>query len=376
MTVAAFTAKQIFDGEQMLTQHAVVIDGKHIAKVVALRDAGNLHPVNLGEGTLAPGFIDVQVNGGGGALLNAPPTANTVINIAQAHRKFGTVGMMPTVITDKPEIITRAIAAVAEAQKQGAASVLGIHVEGPHLDIARKGAHDPTLIRPMTDADIAELAQNICGTTMVTVAPNRVTPEQIYKLVAAGVKVSLGHSDATYEETRAAVQSGASAFTHLFNAMSQVTPRDPGMVGAAVTEAKTFASLIADGFHVHDVNLKLAIRAKGIDHIMLITDAMPTAAGGPDTFALQGRLARRDKGRLTLEDGTLAGSDLTMDQALRYVVQKLDKPLPNALRMASLTPATFLKHDHELGRIRKGYRASLVYLDTALHVKHVWVDGR
>jgi N-acetylglucosamine-6-phosphate deacetylase len=376
MTVTAFTAKQIFDGEHMLTQHAVMFDGKHIAKVLPLRDAGNLKPVNLGEGTLAPGFIDVQVNGGGGALLNAQPTANTVFAIAQAHRKFGTVGMLPTVITDKPEVITRAIRAVAEAQKQGAQGVLGIHVEGPHLDIARKGAHDPQLIRPMTDADLDELAQNACGTTMVTVAPNRVTPEQIYRLAAAGVRVSLGHSDATFEEARSALQSGAIAFTHLFNAMSQVTPRDPGMVGAAVTERASFVGLIADGHHVHDVNLKLAIQAKGVDHVMLITDAMSTAAGGPDTFSLQGRKVQRVDGRLNLEDGTLAGSDLTMDKAVRYVVQKLGLSLADALRMASFTPATFLKKESELGRIKKGYRASLVYLDPALQVKQVWVDGR
>jgi N-acetylglucosamine-6-phosphate deacetylase len=280
------------------------------------------------------------------------------------------------VITDRPEVISRAIRAVAEAQKLEANSVLGIHVEGPHLDIARKGAHDPALIRPMTEADEQELAQNICGTTMVSLAPNRVTPEQIYRLSVAGVKVSLGHSNASYDETRAALQSGASAFTHLFNAMSQVSPRDPGMVGAAITERSAYIGLIADGHHVHDVNLKLAIRAKGIDRVMLITDAMSTAAGGPDTFSLQGRTVRRVNGILSLEDGTLAGSDLTMDQAVRYVVQKLGLALADALRMASTTPATFLKKEHELGRIRKGHRASMVYLDPTLHVKHVWVDGR
>jgi N-acetylglucosamine-6-phosphate deacetylase len=254
--------------------------------------------------------------------------------------------------------------------------VIGIHIEGPHLDVVRKGAHDTQFIRPMTDADATLYKANDCGTTMVTLAPNRVPPERIAELVHSGVIVSLGHSDATFEQVEAALKAGATSFTHMFNAMSQVTPRDPGMVGAALANAEAYLGVIADGHHVHDVNLRMAIKAKGSARVMLVTDAMPTAAGGPSFFALQGRLVKREGTKLVLTDGTLAGSDLTMDQALRHTVEKLGFPIVDALRMASLTPATFLRHGHELGRIRPGYLASLVHLDASLRVKHCWVEGK
>ena len=312
---------------------------------------------------LAPGFIDVQVNGGGGALLNDNPTIGTVRRIAESHRKFGTTGMLPTVITDAPEVLSKAIAAVKAARAENVPGVLGIHIEGPFLDKERKGAHEVRFIREMTEADVAQIANADCGSIMLTLAPNRVAPDLIKSLAGKGVLVSLGHSEASLAEVTKALASGARAFTHLFNAMSQLNGREPGMVGAALSDLNSFCGLIADGFHVHDAALKVAFAAKPHNRIMLVTDAMPTAAGGPDSFELQGRKIHLKNGKLQLDDGTLAGSNLTMDEAVRYCVERLGVALEDALRMASLNPASFLRRDHELGRIKPGYLASLVHLE-------------
>ena len=373
----ALTGCRIFTGERFLDDHAVVIEGERIRGVVPLADASGMARRDLGGGLLAPGFIDVQVNGGGGALLNESPDIETVRTIARAHRRFGTVGMLPTVITDAPSVIRQAAAAVAEAIGAGVPGVLGIHIEGPFLDVARKGAHAARFIREMTEEDVGELtALARRMTVMLTLAPNRVRPDQVRRLANAGVLVSLGHSDATHDEARAALDAGARAFTHLFNAMSQMNGREPGMAGAALSDRESFTGIIADGHHVHDAALRVAFAAKTPERMMLITDAMPTAAGGPDSFDLQGRKVTRSQGRLQLSDGTLAGSNLTMDEAVRYCVGRLGLDLAQVLRMASLNPACFLRRDHELGRIAPGHLASIVHLGDDLAVKATWIDGR
>jgi N-acetylglucosamine-6-phosphate deacetylase len=369
----ALTGARTFDGAAFHDGKAVIIEGKRIREVCAAEAIpSGLDVIQLKGGILAPGFIDVQVNGGGGALLNDDPTPATVRRIADAHRAFGTVAMLPTVITDAPEILDAAIAAVRDAK---CASILGIHIEGPFLDERRKGAHDPAFIRALTDADVAHIAGADCGIKMLTLAPSRVAPAHVRRLAEAGVLVSLGHSEATYDEAMASLAAGARAFTHVFNAMSQMTGRAPGMAGACLSDAESYCGLIADGHHVHDAAMKLAIAAKGPERVMLVTDAMPSAANGPDAFSLQGRRVTKQSGRLELEDGTLAGSDLTMDAAVRYCVNKLGIALEDALRMASLTPAAFLRREHELGRIAPGYLASLVHLDEDLRVKQTWIEG-
>ncbi len=369
----ALVGARIFDGENIIDDHALIMEDDRILAVRPKSQIrGNTEVVNLPGGLLAPGFIDVQVNGGGGVLFNATPTLQGAQKIAAAHRKFGTTGMLPTVITDKPEVITAAIRAL-EKRSPG---ILGIHVEGPHLDVARKGAHDPQFIRPLTDQDIKELTSTKSGVTMVTLAPNKVSPPQIKALASKGVRVSLGHSDATYAEAASALSAGATAFTHLFNAMSQLTGREAGMVGAALNDDKSFIGIIADGHHVSDAALRIAFAATHHSRFMLISDAMPTAAGGPDHFELMGRTVARKNGKLQLQDGTLAGSNLTMDEALRYVVQVLQLPLESALNMASKNPALFLGLGDELGQLKSNFRASIVHLNDALEVQHTWVDGR
>jgi N-acetylglucosamine-6-phosphate deacetylase len=372
----ALVGARVFDGERFLEDAAVVVKGRRIVDVIKALDVPpDMNTVNLYSGILAPGFIDVQVNGGGGALLNMNPSVEVVRTIAESHRKHGTVGLLPTVITDAPEVISAAVTAVRDAKTQGAANVLGIHVEGPFLDPVRKGAHDAKFIRAITENDIAELANANCGAVMLTLAPNKVPPEAIRKLAEAGVRISLGHSDATFEEATSALKAGASAFTHLFNAMSQMAGREPGMVGAAFADKKSFIGIIADGHHVHEASMRAAFAAAGTDRFMLVSDAMPPVAGGPDMFELQGRKVTRVDGRLQLEDGTLAGSNLTMDEAVRCCVLKLKLPLNKALQMASRNPANFLGRD-DLGRIAPGALASLVHLDDHLEVLQTWVEGQ
>ena len=366
---------RIFDGENFLLDHAVVVEGERVAAIVPYAERPHRAARDLAGGLLAPGYIDVQVNGGGGVLFNEAPTPEGIARIAAAHRKHGTVGLLPTLVTDAPQVMATAIAATREARRRTPAT-LGLHLEGPFLDRRRRGAHELKYIRGLAPDDVETIVDANCGALMVTLAPNRVRAESITELARRGVLVSLGHSEATYEEARAAIQAGARAFTHLFNAMSAPLGREPGMVGAALDLADAFVGIIADGHHVHEANLRIALAAKRRDRFMLITDAMPPAADGPDHFELQGRRVTCANGCLRLDDGTLAGSVLTMDEAVRYVVNVVGVDLGDALAMASRVPATFLRRDKELGRIAPGHLASLVHLDDELRVLETWIEGR
>ena len=366
---------RIFDGENFLLDHAVVVEGERIAAIVPYAERPQGAARDLAGGLLAPGYIDVQVNGGGGVLFNEDPTPEAIARIAAAHRKHGTVGLLPTLVTDAPQMMAAAIAATREARRRTPAT-LGLHLEGPFLDPRRRGAHELKYIRDLAPGDVETIVDADCGAVMVTLAPNRVGAASIAELARRGVLVSLGHSEASYEQARAAIQAGARAFTHLFNAMSASVGREPGMVGAALDLADAFVGIIADGHHVHEANLRIALAAKRHDRFMLISDAMPPTVGGPDHFDLQGRRVTRVNGCLRLDDGTLAGSVLTMDEAVRYVVNVVGVDLGDALAMASRVPATFLRRDNELGRIAPGHLASLVHLDDELRVLETWIEGR
>ncbi|HVJ43320.1 MAG TPA: N-acetylglucosamine-6-phosphate deacetylase [Dongiaceae bacterium] len=384
--VFAICGTRLFDGEAFhdheAERKAVVVADGVIRDIAAME---NLDPaivkIDGREHLLAPGFVDLQVNGGGGALLNDQPSPEVVRKIAASHRAFGTTAMLPTVITDDLATVKSAVAAVRAARQQGIApSVLGVHVEGIYIDAPKRGAHPAEFIRPVINdaqvaAEIAWLKAADCGDVMLTVSPHKISPAVIADLVKAGIVVSLGHSEASYAEAVAALAAGARGFTHLYNAMSPLTHRQPGMVGAALEDRDSFCGIIADGHHVEPPALKIAIAAKPRGKVVLVTDAMPTAAGGPSHFNLLGRRVDLKDDRLELPDGTLAGSNLTMDEAVRFAIDRLDVEIGEALRMASLYPAGFIRRDHEFGRIVPGYRASLVLLDKALRVRSTWVDG-
>jgi N-acetylglucosamine-6-phosphate deacetylase len=329
----------------------------------------------LAGGVLAPGFVDAQVNGGGGVLLNDAPTAAGVRTICDAHARFGTTALLPTLITDLPEITAKAVASVKQAIAASAPGCLGIHLEGPFLSPERRGAHDASLMRPMTDADVDEILSLGIETLLITVSPDRVPPAIIRRLVQGGVIVSLGHSNATYDQILAAVDAGARGITHLFNAMSPLTHRAPGIVGGALDSGELWCGLIADGHHVHPAAIGIALRAKRQPgRIFLVTDAMSTVGSDQQTITLNGRTAWRRNGALELEDGTLAGSDLDMMSGVRYLVKQVGVELGEALRMASTYPAEFLRRP-ELGRIAAGARADFVHISDDLKAMAVWRAG-
>ena len=378
-TVYALTGAEIFDGETWHAGSALVVDNDVIKSVTALSNLpGDIRRVELKGGKLVPGFIDIQVNGGGGVLLNDGPSIDTIRTICDAHFAFGTTALLPTLITDTPEITAAAIAAGKAAAQEKVAGFLGLHLEGPHLSLTHKGTHDPKLIRPMDDADLLGIIEAVqeLPVLLTTVAPETVPADKIRAMVDAGVIVSLGHSGASYEVALAAKDAGATMVTHLFNAMSQLGHRSPGVVGAVLESGELSAGLIADGFHVDKASMAIALRAKqGPAKIFLVTDAMSTIGTDITSFTLNGRTITRAGGRLTLDDGTLAGADLDMISAVRFVHRELGLSLDEALRMASLYPAESIRIDHHYGRLAPGYIANIVHLDEKLDVDHVWIGG-
>jgi N-acetylglucosamine-6-phosphate deacetylase len=370
----ALTADRVFDGASVLRDAAVVIDGARIAAVVPRRELGPMPVRAMPDGVwLAPGFIDVQVNGGGDVLFNDTATADGIRTIAAAHRRFGTTGLMPTLITDAPETMCRALAAAAEAAKDEP-GVLGIHLEGPFLSPERPGVHAVRHLRAPSAEDAALLAAPRRGVTLVTLAPECAPDGFVGELARAGVRVSLGHSMATYAQTRAAMAQGLIGFTHLFNAMPPLAAREPGPIAAALESADAWFGMIVDGVHVDPAMLRLALR--GVARPMLVTDAMPPVGGRRSGFTLYGEdIAVRD-GRCLRKDGTLAGSVLDMATAVRNCIRLLDVALEDALRFASTNPADFLGLGRELGRLAPGYRADIVALDPEqIEIVKTWVAG-
>jgi N-acetylglucosamine-6-phosphate deacetylase len=373
----ALCGARVFTGERFLEDHAVVLDGERILDVLpAANLPAEFFRHELGGGVLAPGFLDAQVNGGGGVLFNQQRTAQGAAAIALAHARHGSTGLLPTFITDRPERQAEAVAAIRAAIAGKTPGILGIHLEGPFLATARKGAHDAGLIRPLTDADVDVLLHSGIDTLVLTVAAENASPKQIRRLADGGIIVSLGHSNAPYAMAMQAADAGARGVTHLYNAMSPLEHRAPGLVGAALDHGGLWAGIIADGHHVDPAALRIALRAKqGPARLFLVSDAMPLAASSGTTFELSGRTVTRRDGRLTLDDGTLAGSVLTMDQAVKYAVDHLQVPLAEALRMASLYPAQFLRLERDRGRIAPRFIADLVHMVDDLSVRRVWVAG-
>jgi N-acetylglucosamine-6-phosphate deacetylase len=376
VTIIALTGARVFDGNRMLDGHAVVLDGSRIAALVPDRDVPQAARRRAVEGLLAPGFIDCQVNGGGGVLFNDETNVAAIAAIGEAHRRFGTTGFLPTLITDARPKMAAALDAAESAIAAGVPGVLGIHLEGPFLNPERCGVHDRRHMRPIDEADLTLLTAPRRERVLLTVAPETMPTGTIARLAAASVLVSAGHTAATAEIIRGALAEGLTGFTHLFNAMPPLSGREPGPVGAALDDPDSFTGLIVDLHHVSATSLRVAIAAKGWERMMLVTDAMPTVGGNIDNFTLAGRsVSLAADGTLRTEDGTLAGAHLDMATAVRNAVSVLGLPVEAALAMASRAPATFLRLDGELGRIAPGYRANLVLLDDELQVRETWIDG-
>jgi N-acetylglucosamine-6-phosphate deacetylase len=373
--VHAVTARRVFDGVVVREDAAVLIDGDRIAAVIPRSEIAAAIPLReLPENAwLAPGFVDIQVNGGGDRLFNDHPTPDTVRAIVAAHREFGTTALLPTLISDSPEKMAAAMATV-DSLVGVEPGVLGIHLEGPFLSPQKPGVHDPRALRRPTAEDIAALTRPRQGVTLVTLAPEEVPEQFICRLAAAGVRTSLGHSMATYAQTKTAMAAGLTGFTHLFNAMRPLDSREPGPIAAALESAQAWYGLIVDGVHVAPAMLRLALRGAG--HPILVTDAMPPVGGTRSSFMLAGETIVARDGRCIRSDGTLAGAYLDMASAARNCVRLLGVPLTDALRFASTHPAEFLGLGQMLGKIAPGYRADMVAFDGAtIEVLETWVAG-
>ncbi len=376
MTRTAFINGRILIDCEIVNNQCVIIEGGKISSIVPQADLPkNIDIYDLAGQLLAPGFIDIQVNGGGGVLFNDAPTVETIKQIGRAHRAFGTTGFLPTLISDDAEIMEQAINAVEDAITQGVPGVLGIHIEGPFLSKAKNGIHNHDKIRTLSDKDIPLLTSLKNGKTLITLAPECTNSGLIQELTNAGAIISAGHTNATYEQTKLAIEAGVTGFTHFFNAMSQMTSREPGVVGAALEDQDTWCGVIVDGKHISAPTLKIAMKCKPLSKYILVTDAMPTVGSLDNCFTLQGKTIHVKDGVCIAEDGTLAGCHLNMAQAVQNTISILDVSPIDALRMASINAASFLGLSNTIGTIAPGFDASLVVLDKDYNVVQTWING-
>ncbi|WP_020394378.1 N-acetylglucosamine-6-phosphate deacetylase [Thiolinea disciformis] len=371
----ALTHFDYFDGDQRIAGQALIIDQAKIVSILPERDLpSDLAKVDCQGQLLAAGFIDTQVNGGGGVMFNEYPTVEGIQTIVRAHWQGGTTSLLPTLITDSADVMQQAVHAVGEVVAGHNTGILGIHLEGPHLSVDRRGVHSPQFIRPF-DATTEQLLHVLSPEHyLLTVAPENQPKGTIHQLAQRGIRVSAGHTTATYAQMRAAIEEGVTAVTHLYNAMTPLTSREPGVVGAALEDDTVYCGIIMDNHHLHPTTAKLAIAQKASGKMMLVTDAMATVGSLEKSFRLYNETIYEVDGRCAKSDGTLAGSALDMASAVRHCVH-FGIPLPEALRMASLYPATFMGVAQRLGKIALGYQADLVLLNQDLHVQQTWCAG-
>ena len=371
----ALLGSQIFCGERFYDHHALLIDGNSIIEIV---DENNIpkafNKIELNQGILAPGFIDLQVNGGGGILFNNRPTKESLNTIINAHQFFGTTSIMPTVISDSIKVLTKCTRAVAQEIKKNS-GLLGIHIEGPFFSLKYRGVHQKKYISKLS-SEYLELFSNLKEYPVIlTLAPECISIKDLNHLASLGLRIMAGHTDASYDELEQAAKNNLNGFTHLFNAMSQMSAREPGAVGAALDFDNLYASIIVDLHHVHHSLIKLAYQKKPIGKLFFISDSMATINHGEPTFELYDEVVSEQNGRITNAEGKLAGSSITQIDAVKNAYQKCNIPLDHALAMASRYPAEFIGVDRYLGSLKPNYRADLVHFDSNFKVNNVWTSG-
>ena len=375
--IGAIINARVFDGDSLLNDYAVIVDE---TRVVDVLPQTQLSPgvetiADLKGDYLVPGFIDLQVNGGGGVLFNTEPTVEAIRAIGEAHRQYGTTGFLPTLITDSFDVMRKAVAAVATAIDEGVPGVLGIHLEGPFLNAEKKGTHDPSKFCVLNDQGLEIITSLKCGTTLITIAPEMTTADMIQRIAAKGVIVCAGHSAASYEQTREALKAGVTGFTHLYNAMTPLQSREPGMVGAALEDEQSWFGIIADGHHMHSAAFQIAVAAKRKGGAVLVTDAMSTVGAEDKSFVLNGETIRAENGQCYNAEGSLAGSDLDMATAVRNASKFAHINWQEAVRMASLYPAQALGLDDKYGHIKPGYFANMAVLNQKHEVVQTWIHA-
>jgi len=371
----ALLGSQIFCGERFYDHHALLIDGNSIIEIVDEKNIPNaFNKIELDQGILAPGFIDLQVNGGGGILFNNSPTKESLNTIINAHQFFGTTSIMPTVISDSIKVLTKCTRAVTQEIKKNSA-LLGIHIEGPFFSLKYRGIHQKKYISKLS-SEYLELFSNLKEFPVIlTLAPECISIKDLNHLASLGLKIMAGHTDASYDELEQAAKNNLNGFTHLFNAMSQISAREPGAVGAALDFDNLYASIIVDLHHVHRSLIELAYQKKPIGKLFFISDSMATINHGEPTFELYDEVVSEQNGRITNAEGKLAGSSITQIDAVKNAYQKCNIPLDHALAMASRYPAEFIGVDRYLGSLKPNYRADLVHFDSNFKVNNVWTSG-
>jgi len=372
MTTSRLHAKRIFDGQNYLDDQVIVItDGK-----ITAFDSNISSVDDVLDGLVVPGFIDLQVNGGGGVLFNNSPSVSNLKTIIAAHSQFGTTGMLPTLITDKVEVMAQAADAMASAIAEKVPGILGIHFEGPHLSIAKKGTHAEEYIRPISDEEWDILERKDIGIILVTLAPETVSTNDIKRMVSLGIKVCLGHTNADYKTAQAAMNAGADGFTHLFNAMSPIQGREPGVTGCALLNDQASCGIILDGHHVDYASAKLALKTKPTGSIFLVSDAMSTIGTDQTEFSFFDRTIYLKDGRLTSTTGELAGAALDMAQAVENTHLGLGLPLDESIRMATQYPADYINQSDIRGALTIEHQADFVILNDDLKVQETWISGQ
>lgn len=376
----ALVGARIFTGEIFLDNYALVIEGEMIAALIPRADLDEAIPqVLLDGGVLSPGFIDLQVNGGGGAFFTNDTSVSAIQIMLNGHRPTGTTSFLPTLISDTREVHQAGVKAIADAVAAGIKGVLGVHVEGPFFNMARRGAHNERYIRKMEQADIDWLVDSVKAQhafkVMLTLAPEHADAGQIKQLTSAGVVVCAGHTDGHYDDVVAALKEGLSGFTHLYNAMRPTTGREPGVVGAALEDANSWCGIIIDTYHVHAASARIAYAAKPKGKMYLVTDAMSTVGSPDKSFQIYGETIYEKDGCLVNAEGRLAGSAIGMIDAVRLNTEWVGVELGESLRMASLYPAQYMQVDNQLGRLQAGFRADLVHFTDDYRVTHTWIAG-
>lgn len=372
MTRLRIHADKIFDGQQFYEHQVLTIED---GKVLSIDDDTTSVDVVV-QGMIAPGFIDLQVNGGGGVLFNDSPSLDNLKTIITAHSQFGTTGMLPTLITDKVEVMAQAADAMALAIKEGVPGILGIHFEGPHLSVAKKGTHVQEYIRAISEAEWQILERKDIGQILVTLAPETISTDDIHRMVSLGIKVCLGHTNADFKTAQAAMDVGADGYTHLFNAMSPIESRAPGVTGCALLNDQASCGMIIDGHHVDYTTAKLALKTKPQGKVFLVTDAMSTIGTDQTEFSFFDRTVYLNDGRLTSTTGELAGAALDMATAVKNTHLGIGIVLDEAIRMASQYPADYINQGAIRGNLSVGAKADFVILNDQLGVESTWIGGQ
>lgn len=372
----ALRGAAIFDGYKIHKDSALLVCDERIDAIVPSTTIPNDYSItDLPGGTLAPGLIDLQVNGGGGVLLNNAPTQETLETMARGHAKFGITRILPTVISDTPEVTIAAIhsAKKCDAQHSG---ILGLHIEGPFFSAEKAGVHRIEKLRSITESDWLWLKKLAEFPSILTLAPEKVSAKDIQAITKLGIRVCAGHTNALYQDVHNAFEHGLSGFTHLFNAMRQMQGREPGVVGAALALKETWAGLIADGIHSHPASMLAAIHAKGYEKIFLVSDSMANIGSDKKTFELYGEKIEERDGRLVNANGNLAGSAISLLDAVKYCINELNLAPEQALAMASRIPATFMKLNSTYGCFESGYTSDICWLDEHWNIAGTWRAGQ